>query len=366
HTSGPTVARVIGWVWVSTWFVVSEFRKSMADPYLAFFALAAVVAWVRSAKPRLSHDRGAARWIVLFWVAVALGGMSKGPVILLHVGIACAALAFTHRLRPRGPMLTHAVGLGLFLVLTLSWPIYVLRTLPGALEIWRYESIGEFADNQRNPRAWWMYLPLTLQLTLPWIAFWAVGLLRAIDSRDRRRWFAPLWIALTVLVFSFAHNKKAAYLLPMTPAVILLAAQGVGAVMAMLRRPRARLAGALSWLRVSGAAVAAVAGCVVAVLVFIRPGVVLPLTSSPTVELGARLLLASAAIITGLLPCRRAAIEHRRWFRYQAAAIAALIVLILVFPSAHDASRRPRRALDPAERTSGTIRPRAPAWGRAS
>jgi hypothetical protein len=34
-----------GLVWLSTFFVVDEFRKAMADPYLAFFTLAAVWAW---------------------------------------------------------------------------------------------------------------------------------------------------------------------------------------------------------------------------------------------------------------------------------------------------------------------------------
>ena len=44
------LGRRAGWiaagVWLSTHFIVDEFRKSMADPYLAFFTLLSVWAWV--------------------------------------------------------------------------------------------------------------------------------------------------------------------------------------------------------------------------------------------------------------------------------------------------------------------------------
>ena len=42
---GATGGLACGVVWVSTLFVVSEFRKAMADPYLATATLVAVWAW---------------------------------------------------------------------------------------------------------------------------------------------------------------------------------------------------------------------------------------------------------------------------------------------------------------------------------
>src|SRR5687767_10816973 len=47
---GRVAAWVAGLVWLGSYFVFDEYRKAMVDPYLAFFTLAAVWAWVRGAQ----------------------------------------------------------------------------------------------------------------------------------------------------------------------------------------------------------------------------------------------------------------------------------------------------------------------------
>ena len=49
---------VCGLLWISTWFIVDEYRKAMADPYLAFLTLVSVWSWV--AADQAAHAR--ARW----------------------------------------------------------------------------------------------------------------------------------------------------------------------------------------------------------------------------------------------------------------------------------------------------------------
>jgi 4-amino-4-deoxy-L-arabinose transferase-like glycosyltransferase len=234
RTTGARAAMIAMAAWTSSYFVIDEFRKAMADPYLAFFTLAAVVVWIESSSR--SGRRG--MFILLFYALLAGGALAKGPVILLHVCIALAAFAWCHRRRPRAPWILHIAGIALFAAIVLPWPIYVATHVPGALELWRFESIGEFADNQRNARPIWFYLPQLFLITLPWIACFIWG----IVITARGKWlrspaaFPLLWTILALGVFSMAHMKKNAYLLPLMPALVMLMSIGANRILALIRR----------------------------------------------------------------------------------------------------------------------------------
>jgi 4-amino-4-deoxy-L-arabinose transferase-like glycosyltransferase len=269
-------------------------------------------------------------------------------VALLHVGIALAALMITSpRFRPtaaagaRRLIIAHLIGFGLLLLITLPWPMAVMRALPHALETWRYESVGEFADNARNARPWWYYGPMLAQLALPWIAFAVVGVMLTAsrgrrDARHRRGWFPLLWIAATVLVFSFVHMKKAAYLLPLMPAIVLLAAEGVAAVTAYLRRPAKSREVALVILRASGAIVIACGALAIAV-VALRYAI--GHRGVTWVTLG-RMSVAVTAVAAGGVVCSRPSMAHRRWFEIQAAGAAVLMVLMQLISGAYNPAPR--------------------------
>ena len=233
RVSGRRVAVVSMAAWVSTYFVVSEYRKSMADPYLGFFVLAAIVAWVEACFVL----RRRAALVVLFYACVALACLAKGPVAFLHLALSLGAFTLCYRRLPKVNVGWHLLGAALWLLITLPWPAYVTMRVPGAIEIWRFESVGEFADNTRNARPFWFYLPAPLQLSAPWTFAWAVAVFLAFARRSRRRYDWPLlWLAATVLVFSFVHMKKNAYLVPIAPAMVLSAAQAAVRGIAFARR----------------------------------------------------------------------------------------------------------------------------------
>ncbi len=217
-----------GWccalVWCSSYFVPSEFRKVMADPYLAFFALTAVWSWVRLSESRRTG------WLIAFYASIALGGLAKGPVILLFVIVAVGAYQFCCRRPLPRSIYDHLAGVGLVLVLTVPWMAYVYRHIPNAVDVWRYESIGELTDNTEKARPWFYYLPAIFQIALPWTPVLVVGWIDAAigsGKRDRRAQFALAWYVIIVLFFSILNVKKNAYLLPLMAAQTLLIAQGL-------------------------------------------------------------------------------------------------------------------------------------------
>ena len=267
---GRRVALVAVLVWLTTFLVPEQYRLAMADPYLAFFTLAGVWAWVRAAAwggdaaTRGRGDAGkeeesvnapvfasvsasprpripASSFLLLFYLSLALGVLAKGPLIFLHVVL---PLLFFHacfrRRLPRG-WAAHALGVALFLVVAVPWPAAVLRQVPHALDVWRYESVGEVSgENQENLRAWWYYLANLPLMALPWVPLWLFSLAYPFVRNRSRLFFPVLWYASTVLVFSIVGQKKLPYLLPMMPAQAMMIALAAVPLLRIARRVRMR------------------------------------------------------------------------------------------------------------------------------
>jgi 4-amino-4-deoxy-L-arabinose transferase-like glycosyltransferase len=221
-----------GWcaalVWCSSYFMPDEFRKVMADPYLAFFTLTAIWCWVRLSR------RANWGWMIGFYVSLALGGMSKGPAIFLHVIVALAAYQICFKRRFPGTLRQHLIGVGLLLVMALPWPIYLIRHVPNAIELWRYE-----LDNSEKARPLLFYVPGLFQIALPWTPVFIIGCLHVLSRDGRRRAggrFALLWFLAIVVFFSLKSVKKNAYLLPVMPAQTLLIAQGLVFLLRAVKR----------------------------------------------------------------------------------------------------------------------------------
>jgi 4-amino-4-deoxy-L-arabinose transferase-like glycosyltransferase len=262
---GEVAAWLAGLVWLSSYFVFDPYRKAMPDPYLAFFTLMAVWAWVTGSKQRTRADASGTMRTLAFYVALGFGGLGKGPVIFLHVALALIAYHLCYRRRkPPATWWAHLVGVWLFAAMTVPWPVYVLSHVPHALELWKYESVGELGENVENAAAWWFYLPQVFLISLPWTAMWIAGICtastRRAAGRRRRLLFPAIWFAATVLFFSFVNLKKNAYLLPAMPSGALLAAQGLRALLAALRRGDRRAGIVLAAHAIAGVIAAAVLG----------------------------------------------------------------------------------------------------------
>jgi 4-amino-4-deoxy-L-arabinose transferase-like glycosyltransferase len=226
-------------VWASGYFVIGEYRKSMADPYLAFFVLVCFWSWVRFASESQgggSLRRGGA-WLGLFYISLGLAMLAKGPVALVHVLIAVAAYQYCFGRRwPRGGWV-HLLGIAMAVIIAGGWPLLVLRQVPGALELWRYESVGELYDNVEHARPWWFYLPGIFELSMPWTPFLLAGLIAPfLHGRRRPRGdalFPIIWFFGVLIFFSFVNLKKNAYLLPAMPAMVLVIGRGFLATIAL-------------------------------------------------------------------------------------------------------------------------------------
>ncbi len=337
---GRRAAWIAAVLWVSTYFIADEFRKAMADPYLAFFTLLAIWAWVRA-----SYQKAAAWAVVLFYVAIALGLLAKGPVIVLHVGIAVAAFRVCYRPAITHKWNSHLLGIGLLLLIAVPWPAYVIRHVPNAIDLWRYESIGELTgENTEKGRPWHFYLPGLVQLTLPWTVLWGAALAAPFrragnPTRRRRRAFPLAWCLATVVFFSFSTVKKNTYLLPMLPAQVLLIAQAAAAVIALSRRPNGKrlaktLVDAQKCIGLVFAAVVAAAILIDWTTLSANSATAASIADAlrnPAWRLSAATVaIGTLALATGLLPFFASSrTQLPRWFFVQGLSYSILIALFL-------------------------------------
>lgn len=222
---GPRVAWLAAPIWPTTFIVSQDYRLAMTDPYLAFFTLVGVWSWIRAATGDL-HSSG--RRLMGFYLAVALGALAKGPLIVADLVIPLGLFHVCFRARWPGRPMVHLLGVCLCAAVVSPWVAAVLRATPEATSLWWYESVGELLGTKpEGLRAGWYYLQNLPLLSLPWTPLWLFSLIYPVFKRvNATELFPVLWAATSIVFFSVMGQKKMPYLLPMMPAQALVIALG--------------------------------------------------------------------------------------------------------------------------------------------
>lgn len=204
-----------------------------------------MVCWVLLAVAGLLAARKSARktgWIV-FSFATALGVLTKGPVMLLHVLLPALLLPYLLPSAPGARPSRWHLKLGLYtggaISLALLWavPAALHGGVDYARAIFWGQTSSRMVDSFAHKAPWWWYLAYLPVILFPWL-YWPRlwGALRGVwrkTERDRAVIFCAVWFAAVLFAFSLISGKRLHYLLPVFPALALLAARALSAV-----RPR--------------------------------------------------------------------------------------------------------------------------------
>ena len=168
-------------------------------------------------------------------LALGLGVLTKGPVALLLVLLAVAAGLPRRNQGPSWRTLTDPLfflGLG---AVVAPWVVAVGQRAGWevfARAAWHHSG-DRFLESWDNLEPWWYHLENIFTGFFPW-SLAALGMLwpgfaRRHLADGRSRWLA-LWLLLAVVVFSLPAGKRGVYLLPLYPALALLAARALPAL----------------------------------------------------------------------------------------------------------------------------------------
>lgn len=239
----PVAARLAPWIVFGSIFFTAFLSWVQIDLLLVLFTLLAIIGIASAAQGRPLG------WL-LAGVAIGLGVLAKGPVVLLQVlPVALLAPFWTRDITPHhwwrwyaGVAASVAIGA----VIALSW------ALPAATaggDSYREAILwGQTADRMVQSFAhahplWW-YLPWLGVLFAPWVLLpwlWS-SVWQARPGRDAGLRLCLVWMVSAFLLMSLVSGKQLKYLLPLLPAFALLLARVISGLEGLVIRRRDGLA----------------------------------------------------------------------------------------------------------------------------
>ena len=175
-------------------------------------------------------SRAERRWMLLAWICMGLGMLTKGLVGALFPLLVAALYALSAGDRHLWRRLHPLAGAALLLAVAAPWFVAVsLRTPEFPAFFFLEEHLARFAGSgHRREKPVWFFVALVLAGLLPWT--WAA--LEGVREgwRDARGGFRSgrflvLWAVAIVLFFTLSRAKMPAYVLPAFPALAMLAGQ---------------------------------------------------------------------------------------------------------------------------------------------
>lgn len=214
-------------------FFIAEMRQAGNDGPLAFFTTLAIYAAYRrlnrddAADPTAEPVLGSSRWLLLMYLALGLGFLTKGPIVAIVAALTLFPyLSLTGRFWPGLRALWSARGLLLFTLLALSWPVPVMLSDPQAVRVWMLEmgqkagtaGVEHHRDREILALQWFGMAAPWCILGLPAL-FWPLARRRTAPPGG---WLPWSWAALNLLMFCFWRVAKPNYYLPCMPGAALL------------------------------------------------------------------------------------------------------------------------------------------------
>ncbi|MBT4017760.1 MAG: glycosyltransferase family 39 protein [Alphaproteobacteria bacterium] len=226
----PEVSGLVPWLLTGTLFWSLFGTVTMFDMWNALLATVGLLGVVLAVRGKMVQGFG------ILGLAIGFGVLAKGPVILLYtlppVLLAPWWLPSDCTIKLRNWYLATLAAILLGAVIGLCW------ALPAALAggdayakaIFWGQTAGRVEKSFAHGRPMWWYLPLLPLLLFPWIMWPRLWRLK-VALPGREAWpvrLALCWFLPAFIAFSFISGKQPHYLLPMFPALALLAAFKLG------------------------------------------------------------------------------------------------------------------------------------------
>jgi 4-amino-4-deoxy-L-arabinose transferase-like glycosyltransferase len=207
-------------------------RMAMSDMLLTLFVATSILSFIALIRSNAATSH---TFVVLAYVTLGLGVLTKGPVALALVLVPVAIELLIRRSREDVRKLQPVMGLLILVILTMPYFMLVYFRL-GAAPI-RFFFIGENVQRFTGSLYGWSQRPIWYEFIAwfgdfaPWsllipVAIWLDWKRRRSGSAKRALY---LWLGWTIVLFSISNFKLDYYLLPAMPAAALIVGETFGA-----------------------------------------------------------------------------------------------------------------------------------------
>ena len=219
-TTNKKIAITATLIYISFPAVLISARALTTDAFLNTFILLSVFFWT---KRRITHRP---IWLYLTYLSLGLGFMTKGPVVFIIPAVTIPLLNHLFPMKHKKQRVHHVTGLMVFLISGVSWYLFLIWENPAFLDYFVIDhTINRFTTNQfHRGEPFWFYLAIVPAMSFPWLlmAIWhAIKTLKKPFSYIQVLW---LWIVIPLFFFSLSSSKLILYVLPVFPAIAVIAA----------------------------------------------------------------------------------------------------------------------------------------------
>ncbi|OQY97641.1 MAG: hypothetical protein B6D35_14510 [Candidatus Brocadia sp. UTAMX2] len=196
------------------------------DILLTFFVTMAIICFQKG----YTEQKNAGRYYILFYVCMALGVLTKGPVgFILPFGVVVTYLILKKDVKTLKETQPWIGGM-LFVLIVFTW-VCMAGVYGGkayTYQILFNQNVGRFASSFAHQRPFYYYFIYFPVNFLPWSVFIPSIAMFLASSKGRKKirdLLLPLvWFGVVFVFFSIVSGKRDIYVLPLYPAASLLIA----------------------------------------------------------------------------------------------------------------------------------------------
>lgn len=175
------------------------------------------------------------RWMWLAWAAMALAVLSKGLIGLVLPGAVLVLYTLWQRDWALWTRLELVRGTLLFFLISAPWFLLVSQHNPEFPHFFFiHEHWERFTSTEhRREGAWWYFLPILVLGMFPWTSLLPQAMARAMRGGEKgfhAERLLLVWAVFIFLFFSKSGSKLPSYILPIFPALALLAGRVITSV----------------------------------------------------------------------------------------------------------------------------------------
>ncbi len=215
--SGIILATTVKYFWQARW--------AQTDMLLCFFIFLSVLCFINLYKNLGNKQLNA----YLMWVFMALATLSKGPVgLIIPLGSVITFLIANkekHRIRE----LKIVTGFVLYAIILLIWlfPLFMSAKKSTITDLMWYQNITRYIKPERHNQPFYYFierLPVDFML---WFFFVPSAFIVGFKSKNTPSYsnfkFNLCWFLFTFIFFSLSPGKRQQYIMPMYPALAMMA-----------------------------------------------------------------------------------------------------------------------------------------------
>ncbi|MHA4870925.1 glycosyltransferase family 39 protein [Duganella sp. PWIR1] len=168
------------------------------------------------------------QWMLVCWGGMALSLLAKGLIGLVLPG--GVLIVYTLLAADRGiwKRLHPWAGGALFLALALPWFVLIALKNPEQPHFFFIHEHWDrfFLKTHNRGGPWYYFLALLVPATMPWLPLLPAALLRArqrLPGGFQATRMLLIWVVLILFFFSYSNSKLPGYVLPIFPALAMLA-----------------------------------------------------------------------------------------------------------------------------------------------